>query len=226
MKMRDHHEYTNMFDMAPNGFINKLSEEIKKNGLLKKIVTYKGKIIDGRARQKSCILSGLNPIYEEYTGHDFIGYMISQHCDITKKNESQKAMMVIKVKDNKELIKYLSVSKKQIEQAKKLLNEGDVELIRGVRNGDISLSQAVDILHLCKEDQNRITLSHNPHNLIKKERIKKANSIKVIELDDVDCSGDPREKVRIIRGLLSRANITDGAELADCILNNENIIWG
>ena len=51
--------------------------DIKENGLLHPIILYQGMILDGRHRQEACDIAEIPARYEEYTGDDPIGFVIS-----------------------------------------------------------------------------------------------------------------------------------------------------
>ena len=54
-------------------------------------ITYQGKILDGRNREKACAIAGVTPRYEEYSGDDPIGFVISMNMKRRHLTVSQRA---------------------------------------------------------------------------------------------------------------------------------------
>jgi hypothetical protein len=64
-----------------------MSLDIAKNGLIHPIVIFENKILEGRNRDRACEMAGVKPTYEQYTGSDPRGYVISVNAmrrDLTK----------------------------------------------------------------------------------------------------------------------------------------------
>lgn len=57
-------------DFLSKGKIQLLAKSIKEFGLLEKIITYEGQILDGANRYIACLIAGVEPEYKEYTGDD------------------------------------------------------------------------------------------------------------------------------------------------------------
>jgi ParB-like nuclease domain len=73
------HPLAECFPMLSESELQELADDIKANGLLQKIVLFKGKIIDGRNRYVACQIAGV-PIENsitQYEGSDPMGYVIS-----------------------------------------------------------------------------------------------------------------------------------------------------
>lgn len=62
------HKYLKIFPVIDDAKYRALVESIKARGLLKPIETYKGRIIDGRARYKACLEAKVFPFYHEWNG--------------------------------------------------------------------------------------------------------------------------------------------------------------
>jgi hypothetical protein len=67
MKM-EFHEAAGIFPMIDDEDYEAFRQDIKERGLKEPIVTYKGKIIDGRNRFKACRDLGIKPVYVEWDG--------------------------------------------------------------------------------------------------------------------------------------------------------------
>lgn len=59
------HELAGLVPMASEAEQSSLTEDIRANGLREPLVIWHGKIIDGRCRQKACLLSGSQIAYKE-----------------------------------------------------------------------------------------------------------------------------------------------------------------
>jgi N6-adenosine-specific RNA methylase IME4 len=68
-----------------------LVADIWKNGLVKPIVMYENKILDGRNRYRACLSACVMPRFEDYGGDDPVGYVISHNVLRRQMNESQRA---------------------------------------------------------------------------------------------------------------------------------------
>lgn len=66
-------------DMTDNEF-DDLVESIQIRGLLIPIVTFEGKILDGRHRFKACTKTGVSPRFEEYTGTEPASHILALNC--------------------------------------------------------------------------------------------------------------------------------------------------
>jgi ParB-like chromosome segregation protein Spo0J len=57
-----------------------LADDIKQNGLVHPIMrTPDGVIIDGRNRLKACEIAGVEPRFEDYTGSNPVGFIVSSN---------------------------------------------------------------------------------------------------------------------------------------------------
>ena len=74
------HEYCLFFPPPDELTFAGLVEDIRENGLIEPIVTYEGKILDGRSRYLACLEAGVEPRFIEYTGDDPSGYTKSKNA--------------------------------------------------------------------------------------------------------------------------------------------------
>lgn len=91
------HELANIFPMIEGQAFEELKQDIKENGLQQVIITYEGKILDGRNRYKACMELGIEPRYEEYKGNKPLEYVISLNLKRRHLNESQRAVVASKL---------------------------------------------------------------------------------------------------------------------------------
>jgi len=84
--------------MTPEQF-KKLVVDIKKQGQLEPILTYKGRIIDGRHRFKACMKLGIEPKTEEWTGEgSLVEFVVSRNLHRRHLNASQRAAIANQMK--------------------------------------------------------------------------------------------------------------------------------
>jgi DNA modification methylase len=70
-----------------------LKEDIKKHGLIERIVTLDGQILDGRHRFRACTELGINPSFELFHGKDPIAFVVSKNQHRRHLTSSQKAVI-------------------------------------------------------------------------------------------------------------------------------------
>lgn len=89
------HEYADLFPMMGDEELNAIVEDMKQNGFDEHspIVTYKGKILDGRNRYKAAQLAGVEPDFIEYVEDDPLGFVIRHNLKRRHLNESQRAVV-------------------------------------------------------------------------------------------------------------------------------------
>jgi DNA-binding Lrp family transcriptional regulator len=73
----EYHALANLFPLMEGVEFDGLVADIKLNGLREPIVTYEGKILDGRNRYRACIELGAAPGLTEFSGDDPKAFVIS-----------------------------------------------------------------------------------------------------------------------------------------------------
>ncbi len=154
------HPYAEIFPMMSESEIKELAEDIHKHGCRSPIITYEGKILDGRNRYQACILVGTNPPLKEFTGNNPLNYVISANIHRRHLTTSQRAMAAEKIAklyigDNQhtkedaqicapsqgDAAKKLKVSRRSVQSARRIA-EASPEKAREVAEGKKSLHQA------------------------------------------------------------------------------------
>jgi hypothetical protein len=75
-----------------------LADDIKQNSLVHPIMrTPDGVIIDGRNRLKACEIAGVEPRFEDYTGSNPVGFIVSSNLKRRQLNESQRALIAARL---------------------------------------------------------------------------------------------------------------------------------
>jgi len=150
------HPFAEMFPrMQGKNFVD-LVTSIKDDGLEELIVTFEGKILDGRNRYAACIEAGVGPDTDEYKGDDPLGYVLRKNLHRRQLQTSQRAMAGARLATLKNgqradevsgtsidvAANTFSVGRASIDRAKSVLDSGDVELIKAVESGEKSVSAA------------------------------------------------------------------------------------
>jgi putative phage-type endonuclease len=146
------HELANIFPMLDGEEFDGLTADIEKNGLLEPVVTYEGKILDGRNRASVCVLLGIKPKCVEYTGDDPLSYVLSKNLKRRHLTASQRAMVAAKLANmpvgqpkkysanlrntsQPEAAKQLNVSERSVQYAQKVYDDAVPELADAVEAG-------------------------------------------------------------------------------------------
>src|SRR4030042_6737746 len=91
------HPIANIFPLMSDNEIETLAEDIKKNGLIEPIVTFEGKILDGRNRYLACESAKHSPALKPYLGSDPVSFVISLNLNRRNLNESQRGIVAAKL---------------------------------------------------------------------------------------------------------------------------------
>ena len=93
------HEYADLFPMMTDDELAAIVEDMRKNGYDEHapVVTYQGKILDGRNRYKAAQLANVEPEFIEYTDDDPLGFVIRHNLKRRHLNESQRAVVAGKL---------------------------------------------------------------------------------------------------------------------------------
>ncbi len=85
------HEYAKLFPLASEDEIAGMAKDIKERGLINPIVTYQGKILDGRNRFAACKVAEVEPTFIKYTGTDALADVISWNMHRRHLSTSQRS---------------------------------------------------------------------------------------------------------------------------------------
>lgn len=142
--------------------LSALAKDIKENGQEEPIITFEGKILDGRNRYRACKLARVEPVTKEYNGsRDPWTYVLIklQRLHLT---ESQRAMVAAYIATRQpgnikpanlpisptqdEAAAMMNVSSRSVRAAKQVLERADEETIDNVKNGSVSVHAAAAAL--------------------------------------------------------------------------------
>jgi hypothetical protein len=149
--------------MSPSE-LRDLADDIKTNGLAVAIVRdAKGTVLDGRNRLAACEIAGVKPRFEEYTGNNPVGFIVSANLKRRHLNESQRALVAsrlatlshggdrrsdqtanlqLEIPKASVAAAMLNISERSLANAAVVRKHGTHELIRDVEQGKISVSKA------------------------------------------------------------------------------------
>lgn len=200
------HEYAGIFPLLEGREFDELCADIKANGQREPIWIYDGKVLDGRNRFRACESVGVTPRTEVYTGDDALAFVLSLNLHRRHLSESQRGMVAAKVANLSEgrpsetaqicavsqelAAEMLNVSRRTVQAAVKVKDEGAPELVRAVESGRVSVSAAADVATLPKEEQTVIVAKGEREILeaakqirAEKAEIKKAERVqKIVEI--------------------------------------------
>ena len=172
------HKLALLFPPMTEEELQVLADDIKENGLRQHIVTYKGKILDGRNRYEACKIAGARIRTWEYKGDEPLELVISANMNRRHLSESQRAAISAEIADikhggdrsskrqvcrsedhqaqaitQKQAAKMLNVSERSVRTARHVLDKGVPELVAAVKSGDVSVSDAASISDAPEEEQ-------------------------------------------------------------------------
>ena len=165
------HPVANIFPLMEGEEFDALVADIKWQGLLEPIVLHPdGSILDGRNRYRACMAAGIHPETDRWRGTGSpVDYVISLNLHRRHLNESQRAMVVTRVatmeKGRPELnaqicapsqqdaADMMNVSRRLVQSARKVVDNGVQSLIKLVDAGNMPVSAAVKVAGYSGEDQ-------------------------------------------------------------------------
>lgn len=171
MKRLPLHPLCAAFPMMPEEEVHDMELDVRVNGLLTPITTFKGQIIDGQNRQEICHRLGIEPKYVEFTGDDLVAFVISMNMRRRNLSESQRAMIAanlaniphggdrksdqsvnspIEQVSQKKAAELMQVGVKSVGDAKAVLESGDKKLIEDVKSNAKSVSKAAKEIRASK----------------------------------------------------------------------------
>lgn len=87
------HDYAQLFPLIVGDEYQALLDDIDANGQREPIVLYEGKILDGRNRYRVCKDLLIEPMREEFTGDDALGYVLSLNLYRRQLTIAQRALI-------------------------------------------------------------------------------------------------------------------------------------
>jgi len=159
------HPYSEVFPFLEGAALDELAADIKANGLREPIWLYQGKILDGRNRFIACERAEVKPEYRQYKGSDPLAFVVSVNIHRRHLTESQRAMAAAEIKAISKsanlhsgdraanAAEAVSVSRRSVFHADKVLESGSEKLKKAVKAGELSVSKAASVVDLPKGQQ-------------------------------------------------------------------------
>jgi len=158
------HEIAQMFPLLEQEELNKLAEDIKKNGLLQPIILYEGKILDGRNRYLACNEINIKPRF--ITGNfknkeEAEDYVISENLHRRHLNKDQLAVIFAQIllplyeeRARKRQLEGKKIEDDLVPQIGHKVEKGKSRqiLAKKVKVGKNKIQKAKKIVEIAKED--------------------------------------------------------------------------
>lgn len=167
------HEYAEIFPLHGGDQLDELAQDLAAVGQQEPIVTYQGKVLDGRRLFLACELAKVKPWFEEYKGEDALGYVISKNLHRRHLDGAERSLVaarIVNVRRGKpagsngysettkvvpvqpaQAARIMNVTTKSVERATKVLATPAVAA--AVQAGKLSISAGATIADLPPEDQ-------------------------------------------------------------------------
>jgi N6-adenosine-specific RNA methylase IME4 len=182
MQIRQFHPLANLFPLMEGDEFAALVEDVCANGLLVPIVLHEGMILEGRNRFRACEAAGVACRFEQYTGDDPVGFVVSMNLRRRHLDESQRAMVAAKLATMKQgartdlspigemsqvkAAELLNVGKRSVERAAEVRESGAPELASAVERGEVSVTAAADVASMSLEAQRELLAQCNKRALL------------------------------------------------------------
>jgi ParB family chromosome partitioning protein len=165
----DFHPYSELFPLITGEELAALKENIQVRGQQTPILLFEGKILDGRNRYRCCVELGIVPEFEQYTGDDALGHVLSLNLYRRQLTVAQRALIAAEFSSLKsggdkdvasgpplaieEASKLMAVSPRSVSSASKVVRDGAPELLAIVKKGEVTVSAAELICKLDRDEQ-------------------------------------------------------------------------
>jgi hypothetical protein len=177
----DYHPLADIFPLLDGKAYEAFRDNIHQHGQGDDIITFEGKILDGRNRYRACLELGVTPRLREWDGKGSpADYVWSKNAERRHLTESQRAMAAAallewKKKDAERRLlagkahgpvanlpqgrsrdqaaDKLKVSPRSVQSATKVRQKGTPELVKAVQDGTVSVSAAADLADLSPKKQ-------------------------------------------------------------------------
>jgi len=163
------HPLADIFPLMEGAEFDDLVADIKVKGLCEPIVLYENKTLDGRNRYLACIAAGIEPTFKTYEGTDPVAFVISANLCRRHLTESQRAMIAAKLAtfgrgrpsenasieaiSQDDAADMLKVSRSSVQRSRTVFDHGVPELVRAVKQGEVSVSAAANVATLPRAEQ-------------------------------------------------------------------------
>lgn len=180
-----------------------LKNDIALCGLREPVWLWQGQLIDGRHRVRACEELGIVIRTQDYTGDDPVRFVVSLNLHRRHLDESQRAMVAANVANlgdgqtktgaqtcaasQEDAAHLLNVSRRSVQSATRVQNDGAPELVAAVQSGAVSVSAAADVATLPRQEQAEIVARGESEILeaAKRIRAERADAIRATRIERV-----------------------------------------
>lgn len=170
MKELKTHPLCELFPAMATGELEELAADILENGQREPIILLGDAVLDGRNRYLACCMEGIEPRFEQFDGGDPLAFVLSKNLCRRHLDASQRAMVASRLAtlekhsnqytaksgaqicatseqpvSQGEAAELLNVSRRAVQQARKVQEQGEPELVSAVESGKVSVSDAARI---------------------------------------------------------------------------------
>ena len=200
------HPHANVMPAMTAGEFQALKADILENGQYETIKLLDGIILDGRHRYQACRELDIQAKVETWTGKNSLEYVLSVNLQRRHLSENQRVMAAaeastlpkganqytqhtaVAAPSQQSIAKLFAVSTDSIQRGKKVISHGCNALIEQVRNGEISVTRAAELVTLSKSKQasalkasERETLANAAEIRAKRGELVKQKRVEVIQ---------------------------------------------
>lgn len=164
------HPAADAFPLMGGDDYERFRADIKAKGLLdRRLIRYKGKLLDGRHRYRACVELGLEPAFVDYVGDDPISFVISANYLRNHWNESQRALIATRLATLKqgrrrktghgagmtqgEAAIAMQVGERSVRRARTVAEQAAPEVIAAIDAGELDLKTAEKLSALSRDAQ-------------------------------------------------------------------------
>ncbi len=153
------HALAELFPLIEGKEFEALVESIRQNGVLEPIwLDKEGAILDGRNRQRASEIAGKTPEYLTYEGDNALQFVLDKNLHRRHLNESQRAMVAARLAtmekgtnqhaqicapSQNQAAEMLNVSRRMVQDARKVHETGTPETIRAVESGELPIHRVM-----------------------------------------------------------------------------------
>jgi hypothetical protein len=164
------HALADAFPLMQGAEFRDLVASILMRGQLTRIITFEGKILDGRNRYRACKEAGVEPVCEDFEGtfeeardHVIDANLRRRHLDASQRAMVGARLATLERGDNQHApigatsqdlaANMLNVGRRSVQRAREVIDDGVPELVEAVERGEVSVSRAAKIASLPREEQ-------------------------------------------------------------------------
>jgi ParB-like chromosome segregation protein Spo0J len=192
------HPLANLFPIIEGTEFDELVADIRQHGVREIVWLYDGKILDGRNRYRAAQIASVPCPTMVYKGDNPIAFVVSLNLRRRHLDESQRALVAAKLANMRQgersdlapngaklisqtdAAELLNVSRRNVQRARQVIDDGADELVGAVERGAVSVSLAADIArNATKEEQREILAACDPKEIVAAARTIKTSQIKL-----------------------------------------------